>query len=139
MRFLAGTIALLAAVAVGGCGGSEEPHVVVRVAVFPFPEGPGPIVAARGPGESVPVNYIQLSRIRNALPDRFPENPAQPCNVGAKVEIGLDDGSTLEYGPCKRPASIERLRLALVAAWRSTRWLAPGPGERAPCGGAVSS
>lgn len=120
-------LCLLAAVVVSesGCRGSEEGHVV-RVATYPWPEGPGLVVATRVPWESVTNPHLSLSGIEDAIPERLPRNPAQPCNFGAKVEITFDDGRTLEYGPCRRPASIEHLRLALIAAWRNTRWLAPG-------------
>jgi|SRR5579862_1308041 len=98
-------IGLLLALATG-CGSGRR---VTSVYAAPFPEGPRPPIAAvhPKPGE------VPLSRIADAIPRTFPRNPPQHCNHGAIVRITFSDGKTLTYGPCKRPASIERLRLSL--------------------------
>lgn len=112
MAALSGVVLALAS-----CGGSDD-AAVVRVSTFPWPEGPGPVIAAIKPGLHAPV---PLNDIESAIPETFPENPEQTCNIGAKVEITFEDGRTLEYGPCNRPASIERLRLSLIRAYRNRR------------------
>jgi hypothetical protein len=95
------------------CGGSDRP-AVVKIAAFAWPEGPGLAAATRpGPGIDVP-----LSKIEDVIPKTLPKNPTQTCGIGAKVAITLADGRTVTYGPCKRPASIERLRQALISAYQ---------------------
>ena len=84
---------------------------MVRVAIFPTPEGPGPVVAAAKPGRGVDV---LLSAIESDLPRTLPPNPPQACVFGPTVLITLADGRTIAYGPCKRPAEVERLRLAVL-------------------------
>jgi hypothetical protein len=68
----------------------------------------------------VPGTYVPLSRIADALPQVLPRNPKQWCEVGATVKVTLESGTTRTYGPCNRPASIERLRIALVRAAAET-------------------
>lgn len=104
----------LAATACGGSGGSA----VVKVSTFPWPEGPGPVVAAT---KSLPGIYVPLGKIKAEIPKTLPKNPPQTCSYGAKVQITLKDGLTLTYGPCNRPDSIERLRLALLKAAHTHR------------------
>jgi hypothetical protein len=97
-----------------GCGG-ENGSDVVKVATFPWPKGPGPVIAAQQP---VPGIYVPLDRIRDAIPKALPKNATQGCRFGAIVEVTLRNGRILRYGPCDRPASIERLRLTLIRAAR---------------------
>jgi hypothetical protein len=96
------------------CGGRDQPQVV-RVAAFPWPEGPGLVVAAATPTSGI---YVPLRDVEGAIPSTLPKNPMQSCGYGAKVQITLRTGGVLTYGPCRRPALIERLRLALLQASR---------------------
>lgn len=94
-----------------------------RITTFSWPQGSGPpVVAAPGPepgaGDYVPSAFVPLEVIEDLIPRRLPTNPTQACDAGLKVEITLEDGSTVTYGPCRRPAAIERLRLALMNEWR---------------------
>lgn len=116
VRVLVPIIAVVVAMALGGCGGSDQP-AVVGISTFAWPEGPG-FVAGTKPGFG---SNMPLSVIKSAIPEKLPENPTQTCGYGAKVEVILDDGRTITYGPCNRPASIERLRLALIMAFRRQR------------------
>jgi len=104
---------VLTSVACGGSGESE----VVKVSAFPWPEGPSvpAAVAATNPASGT---YVPLSEIAQVIPKKLPENPPQTCEVGAKVQLTLKSGRVITYGPCNRPASIERLRLALIRASR---------------------
>jgi hypothetical protein len=49
------------------------------------------------------------------VPTDFPPNPAQSCHLGTNIAITTAT-RTLTYGPCSWPATIERLRQALVNA-----------------------
>ena len=118
--------ALALAFAVAGCGGSGRAHVI-RIAVFPTPEGPGPVVAAPKLVQGVDV---LLSAVESEVPRTLPANPPQSCRYGAIVRITLAGGRTLTYGPCERPPEVERLRLALL---RAANLHAP----RGPVGGRV--
>ena len=58
------------------------------------------------------------------LPDPLeePETPrlSRDCpQGGAVVDVATSDGRTVHYGPCRRPDSIERLRLAMAASYRA--------------------
>lgn len=64
------------------------------------------------------MRYVPLHEIAHDLPSSFPANPRQRCSYGAEVEITFRSGRVLTYGPCRRPAAIERLRLALIDASR---------------------
>lgn len=105
---------VLGVLALAGCGGGSRSQVV-KVSTFPWPEGPGSVVAAAKPLRGI---YVPLRKIERFIPKTLPTNPRQSCNYGAKVQLTLRSGRELTYGPCKRPASIERLRLALIKASR---------------------
>jgi hypothetical protein len=100
------------ALAAAGCGGLGEARVV-KVAVFPTPAGPGPVVAAPTLTRGVDV---LLSAIESDVPHTLSANPPQTCKFGPTVRITLAGGRMLVYGPCERPPEIERLRLALLRA-----------------------
>jgi hypothetical protein len=106
----------VAVAALAATGFASSGTQVVKVSTFPWPEGPGPVVAAAKP---MPGIYVPLRKIERFIPTTLPTNPRQSCNYGAKVQLTLRSGRVLTYGPCKRPASIERLRLALIKASRT--------------------
>ena len=108
--------AITLALAAGGCGGSGVP-AVRTVATFPWPEGPGEVVASTEP---VPegITHVPLRTIQDLIPSTLPANPMQTCGIGAMVKVTLANGEVLTYGPCDRPPSIERLREALIEASR---------------------
>lgn len=105
-------IALTLALSFAGCGGSGGVHVV-RIAVFPTPAGPGPVVAGPKAGSGVDV---PLAAIEPKIPRTLPANPVQTCKFGPTVRVTLAGGRTQTYGPCELPPEIEALRLALVRA-----------------------
>lgn len=102
---------LVATSVVVACGVTEPPKVA-RVSIV------APPVAADAPTATAApeANSFPLAAIASALPETLPPNPRQRCNNGPLVRIELTYGTTRSYGPCIRPASIERLRLALVKA-----------------------
>jgi hypothetical protein len=83
------------------------------VTTSPWPGGPAGPVAARRHVSGV---YVPIAEIKDAIPATLPTNPKQQCHEGATVEMTLDDDRVLTYGPCDRPAAIERLRVALIRA-----------------------
>jgi hypothetical protein len=104
--------ALTLALSFAGCGGSGGVRVV-RIAVFPTPAGPGPVVAGPKVGSGVDV---PLAAIEPEIPRTLPANPAQTCKFGPTVRVTLAGERTQTYGPCELPPEIEDLRLALVRA-----------------------
>ena len=114
-RMLVPTAVLLGVLALAACGGSSRSQVV-KVAAGPWPEGPGYVVAVAKPKSR---RYVPLRQVESLIPKTLPSNPAQNCKgIGAKVWITLRSGRVLTYGPCKLPASVEHLRLALIKASR---------------------
>jgi len=108
---LASLLALVVLLTLTACGGSARQVVAVRI--FPFPEGPGLAVVEHASGGDVP-----LDRVRPFIPDPLPGNPDQRCKIGAIVEVAFSDGETVDYGPCRWPRSIERLRLKVISTFR---------------------
>lgn len=90
-------------------------EAVVRLQLVPIPEGPHsrPFSLHSQPGS------LPLSLVQDQIPPRLPRPLAQgfSCRFGGNVEVGLEDGRTLRYGPCRRPAEIERLRQAMLRAF----------------------
>jgi hypothetical protein len=88
---------------------------VVAVRLYPWPEGPGPVVAAPSPEVGL---YVPLANIQSAIPAHLPWRlPSWPCAAGGRVQLTLRDGRMVTYGPCGVPASIEELRSTL--AWEA--------------------
>jgi len=117
-------LALLVASIAGGCGGAKPS--VVSVAAYPWPEVRGPLLLigrAHDDGALLPL-AVTADVVPKQLPDPLeqPKTPrlARDCpQGGAVVEIATSDGRTVRYGPCRRPDSIERLRLAMAASYRA--------------------
>lgn len=121
-------VALLAAAVVltAGCGGSTRFATVQRVAISPWPEGPTLVASSKtGLGKKL------LSTARTSLPAVLPANSSpQRCKLGTTVTIVA--ATTHVYGPCAWPASIERLREALINAAAPNRTAAHAPALRVP-------
>lgn len=101
-------VASISLVAAGcGAGASSLQSPVVRVSTAPWPGGP---VLAAGTRTGLAIPWA----IEDAIPRALPPNPKQTCREGATVRITRRDGRIVTYGPCTRPASIERLRAALI-------------------------
>src|SRR5205823_2828370 len=84
-----------------GCGRSQT-RPFARVAVSPWPGGPGPLVAER------------------AVETPLPANRAQTCHFGPTVTVTVGR-RTVRYGPCELPSAIARLRLEMVRAAEPAR------------------
>ena len=82
---------------------------VVAVQTTAYPEGPSLRIDQRDP---------VWPRIAAALPATLPLRLAQPseCSSGNITTIMLRNGSTIAYGPCNRPRSIDALRCLLAHA-----------------------
>jgi hypothetical protein len=80
------------------------------VVISPWPEGPTLTASTdTSSGRSL------LSKAKDSIPASFPMNPSQECHLGTTVSIVVGD-KTHTYGPCRIPATIERLRQAVVHA-----------------------
>lgn len=87
---------------------------VVSIWLEPYPEGPISPTFARRPSDS----DRPLANIEESIPSPLPRDVWQgfSCEFGGDVVVALDSGDRIEYGPCRRPASIERMRRAILGA-----------------------
>lgn len=82
--------------------------------LVPFPEGPNSPLFERNPsGGSVP-----LSTVLRFVPDPLPRPRWQglTCGMGGDLVVTFADGTSVSYGPCKRPDSIDRLWSRMIEA-----------------------
>jgi hypothetical protein len=88
------------------------PDDVVSVYLHPVPEGP----AAYFSRLAEPERGRPISDIDDLIPIPLPAPLHQfpMCWVGGEVVIGLADGETISYGPCRLPARIQRFRDEIV-------------------------
>lgn len=59
---------------------------------------------------------MRLGLVEPYIPDPLPLPSDQPndCEIGGNMVVTFLDGTTLTYGPCERPASIDRLWAAMI-------------------------
>jgi hypothetical protein len=70
---------------------------LVAVAIRAVPEGP-------------PLNAVPLDQLKPYVPDPLPAPLFQwLCSQGGDLTVTLGNGTTVIYGPCYRPAAINRL------------------------------
>jgi hypothetical protein len=94
-----------------------SPAEVLSIELVPIPEGPpSPRFVRNLTGEF----QIPLSLIEDSIPAPLPAPKWQgfSCRFGGNVVVQLADGRTIEYGPCRRPESIERLRQRMIGVLR---------------------
>jgi hypothetical protein len=94
---------------------SPAAHGGIRsLQLVPFPEGPNSPLFERTPAEG----SLSLSAVKRSIPDPLPAPLWQGfmCNMGGNLEVTFEDGEEVSYGPCKRPASIDRLWERMIAA-----------------------
>ncbi len=84
---------------------------VIRIETAAYPEGPDLAVSRSDKGSA----HI-FSLLPATLPDDLSQGPAPGCNAGNVTTLVLNDGTAFRYGPCARPASIDRLRCAMTGA-----------------------
>jgi hypothetical protein len=98
---------------VGRAISASEHRGIRSLQLVPFPEGPNSPLFERPPvsHESFPLSTVEAS-----IPDPLPAPSWQGfmCNMGGNLEVTFADGETVSYGPCERPASIERLRQRML-------------------------
>lgn len=82
---------------------------IVRIETAAYPEGPDRVESRSDKGSA----YI-FSLLPATLPDVLSQGPTPSCRVGNITTLVLNDGSAIRYGPCARPASIDRLRCAMT-------------------------
>lgn len=110
-----------AVVLTGACTSSSPPPPAVnhgrieRIVVIPHPEG-----IAFGfvrPSDPKWKTQLALAEIQSAIPDPLPAPIAQgQCSSGHTIKIEFQDGASVEYGPCRKPRSLDRLDAAIAAA-----------------------
>ena len=88
---------------------------VVRLQLIPIPEGPTAPSFERDavPGDK---SVRPLKSVGQYVPDPLPAPIQQPksCSFGGNLVVTFADGFKLTYGPCKRPASINRLWAGMI-------------------------
>ncbi len=91
---------------------------IVEVRQAPVPEGPpGPTFTRDVGRNSV---FLSLKLIEPYIPKPLPDPLDQNgCTMGGSVFIKFDDHAEVEYGPCRTPASIDRLLDEMMRVQRS--------------------
>ena len=84
---------------------------VVRIETTAYPEGPHRSESRTDKGSAHIFSFLPAT-----LPDPLSQGPAPGCGVGNVTTLVLNVGTAIRYGPCVRPASIDRLRCAMSAA-----------------------
>src|SRR3954451_20777257 len=92
---------------------------IVEVRQAPVPEGPPGPIFKRDVGQNSVFLSLKLIEpyIPNPLPDPLDQNR---CTMGGSVFVRFEDRSEVEYGPCRTPVSIERLRGEMMHIQRSS-------------------
>ena len=119
-----GLAALFLAVLAVGCGGSSVPEgtpISVRLEVVDPAYFGVPSIRVPQPLMMVHMNYghAEWARVSRLLPDPLPEpvDQSSDCVSGYMVSVRLwtraGYAGEVSYGPCRRPASIEPVRLLM--------------------------
>ena len=93
---------------------ASEHGGIESLQLVPFPEGPYSPLFEDPPA---PASSVPLSAVEADVPDPLPAPRWQgvACRMGGNLEVTFVDGKTVSYGPCRKPASIERLRESMLA------------------------
>jgi hypothetical protein len=95
---------------------SPAAHGGIRsLQLVPFPEGPNSPLFEPPP---VSQGSLPLTAVEASIPDPLPAPSWQGfmCKMGGNLEVTFEDGEGVSYGPCERPASIDRLWGRMIAA-----------------------
>jgi hypothetical protein len=107
LPFLAVVTLVVAAGVTAGCsvvtGASYNATSVTSVQTTTFPDRSTVVQVSRGDPD--------WSAVESALPSHLPKPTTDSdCDQGYVTTITLKNGSTLSYGPCRRPKTIDALR-----------------------------
>jgi hypothetical protein len=103
---------------------------IARLEIQPYPEGPVPDTFDRTPSGKVerPLRLV-TPYIPSPLPAPLYQGPT--CAFGGNLIIRFADGAQVTYGPCRRPASIDRLWAWMIYTLDNGRCLPNcGPGGK---------
>jgi len=94
---------------------ASEHGGIESLQLVPYPEGPDSRLFESAP---LPEGSLPLSAIDRYIPDPLPAPRWQglACDMGGNLVVTFADGEDVSYGPCKRPASIDRLWDRMIAA-----------------------
>lgn len=93
---------------VGSIGPDSGP--IQRIEIQPYPEGVS-LTFERG-GHTAAAGIVwSIGGVKDYVPSPLPKALEQPdgCSMGGSLIITFADGASVVYGPCVRPAPIERL------------------------------
>jgi hypothetical protein len=92
---------------------------IVRLQLEPTPEGPSPPWFEKSPTNQ---SSKALDLVQRYIPDPLPATvPQWGCNTGGDLVVTFADGTVVTYGPCHRPASIDRLWAHMVSVLQGGR------------------
>lgn len=103
--FLAGVALLWAATTSVPKLSSRGQISAIELGWWPPTPGPGPAPRVYTTG---PVFQSAVAVVPVPLPRRR-FDPLTRCHIGVEVTLRLSNGNSVTYGPCKRPASIDRV------------------------------
>ena len=89
---------------------------ITRIDLVPIPEGPmAPPFERAPPPCSDRACPKPLASIQRFIPDPLPAPLNQwSCGMGGDLVVTFADGKRVTYGPCHRPASIDRLWAEMI-------------------------
>jgi hypothetical protein len=89
---------------------------IESITLEPIPEGPSaPVFVLHPQSEPFVRVELDLAEILSFVPDPLPPTLDQgDCEFGGDVVITAEAGTTIAYGPCRRPRSIEKLRARMI-------------------------
>jgi hypothetical protein len=134
------TVKLVAALIISGlllagCGNrSQDAQGLLGMRMDAWPAGSGPVLTIGEPvakGTVIPFKLISQS-VPKQFPDPARSSLARDCTSGGIVTVTLVGGRTITYGPCHSPVAIERVRRAMLAAYRFIRRPVPGAPATTP-------
>ena len=105
-------VVVLAAAWIADRGAGWSPPAtshVVTIRTTPYPEGPQFPAVTRGSSSNADAIFAQLP---DPLPKPLPQG--RNCQFGNITSLSLDNGEVINYGPCRRPESIDALRCLII-------------------------
>jgi hypothetical protein len=89
---------------------------ITSITLEPIPEGSSqPLFVMDPESEEFVRQEMDLAAILPSVPDPLPATLDQgDCEFGGDLVITTDGGTTIAYGPCRRPRSINELRARIL-------------------------